>query len=1492
VETLMAHKGTGSIDIFKKSGIVVLLVAAMGLLHIFGVPSSSHHPEGLLALGFLILAGYTIGELAEAVKLPHITGYLLAGLLLGESAAGVISGVIPGLPPPFDEGILTEAVSQQLGFLNELALALIALTAGGELRIASLRKGIRQIFGVLGGQILLLFGVMVAYTYAISGVLPGPMTLDGLVGLDLFSVMALGGVLAAIALATSPAATIAVINGSGAKGPMTDTVLSVVVLKDVVVVVVFSAATAVAVSVVPGAHGGSGLAAALAEIGGAMLLGGLVGLVVHLYLQYADRGIPILLFLVGVIYTTTFVAESLHFHPALVFIAAGFVTANFSPLGGQLIHEVERLSLPVYVVFFALAGAALHLDTLWDVRYLALALVLARGLAVYVGVRLGAVVGDAPDATRKYGWMGFLSQAGLAIVLAGDVKNTYPGEIGEGLFALLVGGVALNEIVGPVLFQWGLSWSGEAGDPPSESDTAEAVDMPQEPPVVESGTEGAWRTPASTSSAEVNARVDELGEELQRLIEDIRRGPVAHLRAEGEDYLGHLRREFLRYHRRATIYVRNPIEGESVAAYLRRELAELGEAWRERVLDRMASRNRKSSWDPMEIVDALDELVSTLPESRQAEVEPGSLVPRDEGVLMRLRRRLLTARVGLRPVAREITLRGVGRYHLSGLGPSSVEPVVALLVDADAHLAERTSALFASVTDAWQRLAALAEDGASPEVILLALRTVRSDIREDFGFAVDELARVEEDAVRRSDAAFLGHLFADIQADVLTVGTMDLPQWKRRYGRVYRDRNVGLTVLTEGLSGARKTVAARYAALALELELIGFEGRVGDAAEVFGEGLARAIRGRGSTQLQRVAASLDLALDGFEKAVGNEEATSDWLAEELLTIHEPLTHRISEGVEAVRELRVQLEGESAVGSLIQSLLSAADGLTEWCTVPTEKADHGEWRLPLEVPTMEVPFRKIAVGFIETTIAQGLVDAARVISGRIDELDGVLRELQRVVAFNVDLAGSELEELGNDEPMPSAAREVVHEMVVGAIGRSRGRLQRLIDPASGWGTLAHGEIRDVLDRELRTFRGQILDGGGADLTRLFSRNDRVARRLALRAEAWKGWLPDSAEQLVAGVVRALGEDRVEGVRQGLGLPAELSSEKPLQTLLAAPRVPRELPVVYRRLFSDQALEAGDLLTGRQRQIGRVRASLLGASGSMRNAALVGVHDAGVRAVANAALRGVPTARIRQFALSRPATVADVEAWFTGEMRDQIAVLSGLKWLFVMRPGGAAPLQLFIERVMNDSGSNAWLVIGERSVWTYASRVAPLAYAFDTPVSVGALDVEDLSGALLARHAMSGYELDIEAGDDLSWQVQNFLLRGSDREARQRDAWFHTLHEASAGVMHDALRLWIASIQSVDDSTGTIRIGPVERPPLARLGALSDEVHLTLLQVTRQGWMTVELFSTLFGVERSFARAHLGSLTHLGVLVNRGEHYDLATHLRTPILRVLENRGWSA
>ncbi len=466
----MSH-GHGSVDYVRKFFVLFCLFAS--LLSLYHIAPNSGQGVGLLALGFVILSAFLIGQVVEIIKLPHITGYLLAGVFLGPSLGETLHKINPQihLLPPFDHGILNFKVIENLALLDTLALPLICITAGGALQPKEIKKAFKPILGVLTGQVLAMFIGMIGLFYLMSGPLPF-LTLPALQNLSLPAILGLGAVVAAISIATSDAATIAIVVGMKAKGPMTTNIVSVAVLKDIVVVIAFAATTVIATSAL-GLDSGGSLGNAIFLIFLSSILGIALGYLIRLYLRYINA--ELLLFAITLIYTVSFVCDYFHLESALLFIAAGFIVANGPDKGGRFIVEIEKLSTPVFVVFFTIAGAKLHLDVLVEMALFAFVLVFVRSLAFYIGCRVGSVLTNADAATRDYAWMGFVSQAGLAITLANTFPTVYGPELGGALFSFILGGVAIHEIIGPALLQLALQKANEL--PTSSIDEKETTEQ-------------------------------------------------------------------------------------------------------------------------------------------------------------------------------------------------------------------------------------------------------------------------------------------------------------------------------------------------------------------------------------------------------------------------------------------------------------------------------------------------------------------------------------------------------------------------------------------------------------------------------------------------------------------------------------------------------------------------------------------------------------------------------------------------------------------------------------------------------------------------------------------------------------------------------------------------------------------------------------------------------------------------------------------------------
>lgn len=394
-----------------------------------------------LNLGILLLTAFIGGQVANRIGLSRVTGYIAIGLVIGPSLLG----------------FLTDAEVDALRPFNHLAIALIALTAGGELNLRRLRGSYRSLLSITLVQTATILVLVFAAVIALRSYLPFTA------GQSWETTIAIAIVFAAIAVASSPSVAIAVITDTRSKGPVSTTVLGVTVLKDVLVIVLFAIALSFAYTLLEpgGAEQGSVVLDLSREIGGALVVGAITGAMIAAYLTWVKQ--HLVLFTIATAWLLAELALMLHLELLLMALTAGFVLENLLPVEGtRFVEALEAASLPLYAVFFGLAGAAVHLNELAAVWVWALALVGTRALAIYLGSALGARIGRAPEVVGRTSWAAFISQAGVALGMAELLSREFPSW-GNELYGFFVGMVAIHELAGPVLTKWTLDRAGEVG---------------------------------------------------------------------------------------------------------------------------------------------------------------------------------------------------------------------------------------------------------------------------------------------------------------------------------------------------------------------------------------------------------------------------------------------------------------------------------------------------------------------------------------------------------------------------------------------------------------------------------------------------------------------------------------------------------------------------------------------------------------------------------------------------------------------------------------------------------------------------------------------------------------------------------------------------------------------------------------------------------------------------------------------------------------------
>jgi len=387
-------------------------------------------------VGIAVLAGFAVARLSGVLKVPAVAAYVLVGVVLGPS--------------------VTEAFGQvsleRLDVIADLALGVIAIIIGGELRWANIRKIARTVFPI---ALLESLGAMVAVStavYLLLGDLP------------------LALILGAISSATAPAATVMVIRETRASGQLTSTLLAVVGIDDAIGLTLFAIASAAAKALLIGGADFTLVQVSWEAGYEILLLGSATGLLCGPWVRRIEARDAVFSLAIGMVIFNAGLATHLHLSALLTNMAFGAMITNITPISSRrLFEQVGVFAAPLFIAFFVIAGAHLRVELLAGLGLLGLVYLAARMGGKVGGAYLGALAARAPAQVRNNIGFGLLSQVGVAIGLSLVVAKEFGAMDGEGaelavtVINILLGTTFVTEILGPALARYGLQRAGETG---------------------------------------------------------------------------------------------------------------------------------------------------------------------------------------------------------------------------------------------------------------------------------------------------------------------------------------------------------------------------------------------------------------------------------------------------------------------------------------------------------------------------------------------------------------------------------------------------------------------------------------------------------------------------------------------------------------------------------------------------------------------------------------------------------------------------------------------------------------------------------------------------------------------------------------------------------------------------------------------------------------------------------------------------------------------
>ena len=413
--------------------------------------------ETLLSIAIALCAGLLVSRFVKPLKLPAVTGYLIAGILIGPYCLGRLG--VQGL------GFPTTGDVKTLSLFNDVALGFIAFAIGNEFRLEDLRKTGRQAFiiGIVQALVatVLVDLAMLGFHFLRPDILSAPAAIT----------------LGAIAAATAPAATLMVVRQYKAKGPVTELLLPIVALDDAVGLIAFAVSFGIARAMDSAQFSlASILLSPLIEIVGSLLLGALAGFVLTkletMFRSNSNRlslSIAFIFLMVGLSAVDfTVVGVDCGFSPLLVCMMLGTVFCNICPLSDDLMNRADKWSTPMLAVFFVVSGANLRLSVFSQgvLVLIGVVYIIARSAGKYCGARWSAKAVGCDHTVQKYLGIMLLPQEGVALGMC--VSAQVLGADGELIRNIILFSVLIYELVGPLATKESLKAAGAITEKPRE----------------------------------------------------------------------------------------------------------------------------------------------------------------------------------------------------------------------------------------------------------------------------------------------------------------------------------------------------------------------------------------------------------------------------------------------------------------------------------------------------------------------------------------------------------------------------------------------------------------------------------------------------------------------------------------------------------------------------------------------------------------------------------------------------------------------------------------------------------------------------------------------------------------------------------------------------------------------------------------------------------------------------------------------------------------
>lgn len=1459
--------------------------------------ASAFNPKTLAVLGFLILASFTTGEILSYFKLPRVIGYLLIGIVFGPYSTELLK--LPFLK------VFSLEVIKDLSLINTVALSVIALTAGLELKLAGVKKSLKSIFLILGFKTLLIYILIPISIFALSPFIPF------LADAGWKTILAAGLLVSVIAMGTSIELTLVVADEAKAKGKFIDLILSTAIVKDVLVILLLALSLTISLSLLnPLAEIKMEIFTALGlELLFSVIMGAVFGGLLIAYIKYIGK--EILLFLLAFIIVASQISIVLHLETLIVFVAAGFVVQNFSEFGEKYHHPLQKLSLPIFITFFTVAGAAIDITSLKSTIIIGLVVVIVRSIAMYFSVRTAAQIAKEDVSIIDYGWMGFLSIGGLMLGIAIIIEQKLPG-FGAQLKPLITSIVAINIFLGPILLKVALSKIAKnkkiESEPISDEATSQVVVKLEEKLYSTK-----FKQPAlvdeklNKSLFVILVKLNDILKVFNsKFIYSRTEESIELVLAVSEKYTDNLilMNSVLKEEKFDSQKLKNTITGLK---------SELSEYYLILCDERKTTEKNILKLDPLikDLFNSLVDLTDGLTRTLHLDLEEGFVLTaptdnlRDTIYKSIAQFKLLVVKLFNKEykLQRIVEYKNLAKYFLVGKSSSEILETVNLVGAERLTTLKKIHTLFTNYFEYLDELISLLSENENKQDVQekysAKLKELHSAFTSEINIYRTEIQNTTNEISSRLTYA-LATPFNGL-LDVLEIaGTYKFSPKKYKYSQLFKESESKKDLTSDAIrywvnfyQGYLGIIEKESYLYKLKFDLT----KIVNASLI---NISREINGN----LRKVCSELVNEISEFRTLLNSKESNEDLQKKIsksqdkyfIATIKYYTQHL--ENIKRSKKLNLLLE------KLMKDFSDVSANIPEEILLLEESDFKFDNRTPEFVKLKSVSLRKITKAILEQKFLREMGEVNELLLNHLNLTIIELKNLYSIVSYHFKSAENELKSnSGNNSQLAMELHVSLND-----------KLEFRID-------LLSNQI-DQLEKNINKKILEKVELTIDELGKYISGNSLLRANIYISKESHKKEVLNVYEDKLYQLGRFVRKYNLITKRayrkyfhpSVKRLMLHLKFFKPISSVLMSETIflneerIKKLPFLYRKLFDGTTIESDDFFVQSDQLEKKILNSIKNfKDGKFSSTVLIGEPGSGkntlINSIINKYLTNYTYVRYEfKKTCSSGADLISIIADILGysqnlkieelilSMNDRnnkkVIILENIGRLFFKKINGFEAIKTFSYIVSSTSKNVLWICSIGKHPWTFVNNSFELDRIFFSKIDITALHRNDIRNVILNRHSVTGYNLFFKV-DEIR-ELKNKIIKGTTVEEEQKklsNQFFSRLEEYSEGNIISGMYYWLQSIQEVKDNT--LIIEPLRKIQFALLDKLEDIYLLTLSEILVHETFTDVEHSLLFDVNVEVSREILGYLAALNILyIDQIEFMSNRYFLNKSIYKLIE------